>query len=139
MGWVVNAMPLPLYLLERTPVPIVYEGGWASGQVWKGVQNLAQIGIRSLDRPDRSNSLYRQIFLLIQIFQKMILQDLRSFRILRCIKSQKSADLIKMRWKPEITQIVRRFTTLPWVKPIQILEEKTGMEIVNAHTIMLAC
>jgi len=69
----------------------------------------------------------------------MVLQDLRSFSILRCIKSQKCADLITTRRKPEITQMAHRFTTLPWVSPIQTLEEKTGMEIVNAHTITLAC
>jgi hypothetical protein len=37
------------------PVPIVQEAGWAPGPVWTG----APSGIRSPDRPDRSESLYR--------------------------------------------------------------------------------
>jgi len=69
----------------------------------------------------------------------MMLQDLGSVRFLRCTKFQKCADLITRRRKPEITQMVHRFTTLPWVTPIQTLEDKAGMEIANAHTITLAC
>jgi len=48
MGWV--ALP---------PVPIVQEAGWVPGQVWTGAENLSPTGIRSLDRPARSQSLYR--------------------------------------------------------------------------------
>ena len=33
-GWVVSAMPWPLYLQERETVPIVQEVGWASEPVW---------------------------------------------------------------------------------------------------------
>jgi hypothetical protein len=43
----------------KDPVPIVYEAGWAPGPVWTGVKNLAPTGIRSPDRPARSESLYR--------------------------------------------------------------------------------
>jgi len=68
-----------------------------------------------------------------------VLQDLRSFRILSCIKSQKGVDLITSQPKPEITQLVHRFATLPWVTLIQTLEGKIGMEIVSTHTITLAC
>jgi hypothetical protein len=42
---------------EKDPVPIVYEGGWAPGPVWTGAENLAHTGIRSPDRPARSDSL----------------------------------------------------------------------------------
>jgi len=59
MGWVVNAMPRPLYPLERDPVPIVWEAEWAPGTVWTGAENLPPSGIRSPDRPARSESLYR--------------------------------------------------------------------------------
>jgi hypothetical protein len=59
MGWVVNATPRPLYPRERDPVPIVQEDGWAPGPVWTGAENLAPTGIRSPDRPARSQSLYR--------------------------------------------------------------------------------
>ena len=43
----------------RDPVPIVQEAGWAPGLVWTGTENLAPTGIRSPDRPTRSESLYR--------------------------------------------------------------------------------
>jgi hypothetical protein len=36
-----------------------YEAGRVAGHVWTGVANLASTGIRSLDRPSRSISLYR--------------------------------------------------------------------------------
>ena len=42
------------------PVPIVQEAGLASGLVWTGAENLTSpTGIRSPDRPARSESLYR--------------------------------------------------------------------------------
>ena len=44
---------------EKDPVPIVQEAGWAPGPVWTGAENLAYTGIRSPDRPTRSESLYR--------------------------------------------------------------------------------
>jgi len=59
MGWVVNATPWSLYPLERHPVPIVQEAGWASGQVLKDAENLAPTGSRSPDRPALSESPYR--------------------------------------------------------------------------------
>jgi hypothetical protein len=34
-------------------------GWWVPGPVWTGVGNLAPTGIRSRDRPARSESLYR--------------------------------------------------------------------------------
>ena len=43
----------------KDPVPIVQEAGWAPGPIWIGVENLAPTGIRSPDRPARSESLYR--------------------------------------------------------------------------------
>ena len=44
---------------EKEPVPIVQEAEWAPGPVWTGVEFLALTGIRSPDRPARSESLYR--------------------------------------------------------------------------------
>ena len=38
---------------------IVQEAGWAPGPVWTGAENLAPSGIRSPDRPARSELLYR--------------------------------------------------------------------------------
>ena len=43
----------------KDPVPIVQEAGWALRPVWTGAENLAPTEIRSLDRPARSQSLYR--------------------------------------------------------------------------------
>jgi hypothetical protein len=60
MGWVVKATPpRSLYPLERDPVPIVQEAGWAPGSVWTGTENIAPTGIQYPDRPARSKSLYR--------------------------------------------------------------------------------
>ena len=44
---------------EKDPVLIVLGTGWAPGSVWAGAENLATTGIRSPDRPARSESLYR--------------------------------------------------------------------------------
>jgi hypothetical protein len=38
----------------KDPVPIVQEAGWAAGPVGTGAENLAPTGIRSPDRPARS-------------------------------------------------------------------------------------
>jgi hypothetical protein len=52
-------MSRPLSTSGKDRVPIVQETGWAPGTVWTGVENLARTGIRSPDRPARSQSLYR--------------------------------------------------------------------------------
>ena len=44
---------------ERDKVSIVLEAVCAPGSVWTGGENVAQTGIRSLDRPTSSESLYR--------------------------------------------------------------------------------
>ena len=61
--YVVNTTPRPLYHQERDPVPIVQETGWAREPVSTGTENLAFTGIRSPDRPARSDLLYRQSYL----------------------------------------------------------------------------
>ena len=43
----------------KDPVPTVQKAGWAIGPVWTGAENLAPTGIRSPDRPARSESQYR--------------------------------------------------------------------------------
>ena len=48
----------PLFTPGKDPVPIVQEARLAPGPVWTGVENLASTGIRSPDRPVRSQSLY---------------------------------------------------------------------------------
>ena len=57
--WGVSFTPRPLFTPGKDPVPIVQEVGCAPGSVWTVAENLASTGIRSLDRPSRSQSLYR--------------------------------------------------------------------------------
>ena len=58
-GCGVSVTPRPLFTPGKDLVPIVQEAGWAPGPVWTGAENLAPTGIRSPDRPARSQSLYR--------------------------------------------------------------------------------
>jgi hypothetical protein len=52
-------MPRPgRFTPEKDPVPIVQEAGWTSGPVWTDTEILAPTGIRSPNRPARSESLY---------------------------------------------------------------------------------
>ena len=55
----VSVTPWPFFIPGKDPVPIVQEAVWAPGPVWTGAENLATTGIRSPDRPARSQSLYR--------------------------------------------------------------------------------
>ena len=57
--WGVSVTTRPLFTLGKDPVPFVQEAGWAPGPVWTGAENLSPTGIRSPDRPARSQSLYR--------------------------------------------------------------------------------
>ena len=58
-GWGVSVTPRPLFTPGKDPVPIVQKAGWTPGPFWTGPENLAPTGIRSPDRPARSQSLYR--------------------------------------------------------------------------------
>jgi len=62
-GWGVSVTPRPLFTFGKDLLPIVQEAGWAPGPVWTGAENLTPTGIRSLDRPACSQSLYRLCFL----------------------------------------------------------------------------
>jgi hypothetical protein len=56
-GW---SAPRPgRFTPSKDPVPIVQEAGWAPGPVWTCAKNLDPTGIRSPDRPYRSQSQYR--------------------------------------------------------------------------------
>jgi len=57
--WGVSVTSRPLFTPGKDPVPIVQEAGWAPVSVWTDAENLAPTGIRSPDRPARSQSLYR--------------------------------------------------------------------------------
>jgi hypothetical protein len=56
-GWGVSVTPRRLFTPGKDPVPIVQEAGWAPGPVWTSAENLAPTGIRSPDRPARSQSI----------------------------------------------------------------------------------
>jgi len=56
-------MTRPLFTPGKDPVPFVQEVGWSRGPVWTGAGNLAPTGIRSPDRPARSQSLCRLNYL----------------------------------------------------------------------------
>jgi hypothetical protein len=58
-GQRVSVMLRPLFTSGKDPVPIVQEAGWTPGPVWTGAENLAPTGIRSSDRPARSQLLYQ--------------------------------------------------------------------------------
>jgi hypothetical protein len=55
---VVSTTPRPLYP-GKDSVTIVQDAGWATGPFWTCAKNLSPTGIRSPERPARSQSLYR--------------------------------------------------------------------------------
>jgi hypothetical protein len=57
-GWGVSVTPRLLFTPGKDLVPIVQEAGWAPGLVWTVAENLNPTGIRSLDCPACSQSLY---------------------------------------------------------------------------------
>ena len=56
-GWVMNATPRLLHPHETDPVPTLQKAGWAPGQFWTGVENLAPTRIRSPNHAASSKSL----------------------------------------------------------------------------------
>ena len=58
-GGRVGVTPRPIFTRGKDTVPIVQEDEWAPGPVWTDAENLAPTGIRSPDRPARSQSLYQ--------------------------------------------------------------------------------
>jgi len=58
-GWGVRVTLRPFLTPGKDAVLIVQEAGWTPGSVWTGAENLAPTGIRSPDRPARSDSLYQ--------------------------------------------------------------------------------
>ena len=53
--------PRPVRLTPgKEPIPIVQAAGWVPGSVWTGAENLVSTGIRSPDRPARSELVYQR-------------------------------------------------------------------------------
>jgi hypothetical protein len=82
---VVSSTPRPHFTPGKDPVPILQEAGWAPGPVWRGEENLVPTGIRSPDRPARSQTLYRPsypaniyIYIYIHIYKKIKQSQYRS-------------------------------------------------------------
>jgi len=57
-GSKVSVTPRPIFTPGKDPVPIVQEVGWTPEPVCTCARNLAPTGIKSPDRPARSQSLY---------------------------------------------------------------------------------
>ena len=57
-----SVTPRPLFIAGKDPALIVQDAGWAPEPVWTGAENLVPTGIRSLDRPARSQSLYGLLY-----------------------------------------------------------------------------
>jgi hypothetical protein len=73
-------------------VPIVQEAGWAPGPVWTCAKNLAPTGIRSPDRPARSQSLPGPLSRKVRIKLRIYLQD--EERLVGCCQLQE----VSRRW-----------------------------------------
>lgn len=58
MGVLPTSFPGRFASRERDTIPTVQEAGWAPRPVWTGAEILAPAGIRSLDLPACSESLY---------------------------------------------------------------------------------
>jgi len=71
--WGVSVTPRSLFTPGKDPVLIAQEAGWTPGPVWTGAENLAPTGIRSPDRPARSQSLYRLSYLAHQVYNSSAL------------------------------------------------------------------
>ena len=58
MGWVLNPMTRVVYPGETDPKGTVHKAGWAPDPDPTIEENLVPTGIRSTDRPTRSELLY---------------------------------------------------------------------------------
>jgi hypothetical protein len=64
----------------KYPVPVVQEAGWDPGPVWTCAKNLAPTGIRSPDRPVRSQSIIDSVIINLVFMRK-------SFQVCRVVNS----------------------------------------------------
>ena len=76
--WGVSVTPRPLFTPWKDPVPTV-QVGWAPGPGWTGAENLAPTGIRSPDRPARSQSLHRLRYPGYNVYKKHLMKSYEEF------------------------------------------------------------
>ena len=117
-GWVVSSTPRPYFTPGKDPVAIVQEAGWAPGPIWTGGKSRPT-GIRSPDRPARSQSLYRlscpahqttvyhwQIYLhedrLTTLKKKLCKDNKLSSCMFRPSRGHFQADIWNMLWRIQI-------------------------------------
>jgi hypothetical protein len=75
------------FLPGKTRYPLCRRlAGWAPGLVWTGAEILAPTGIRSLDRPARSESLYR-----LPYSSPLVINSICKTRCRSCVLPQKTA------------------------------------------------
>jgi hypothetical protein len=60
-----NSQSRPFHPREKDLILILQEAWWVPGPVWTGAENFAPKGIRCLDRPACSQSLYRLNYLVV--------------------------------------------------------------------------
>jgi len=58
---------------ERDTAQTVEDSEWAPGPVWRGVESLVPTGIRHVDRPARSQSVYRVCYPSPQMMMMMMM------------------------------------------------------------------
>jgi hypothetical protein len=68
LGWLVNAKPLQIYILERDPIPNVQGAGWGSKPVWACVEHLPPTGIRPPDRPGSIIRVHTGIYVCVYLY-----------------------------------------------------------------------
>jgi hypothetical protein len=112
-GWVVSTTTRPLYPRER-PV-LVQEAGWAPGLVWTFAKNLAPTGIRSPDRPARSQSLYRLSY-----------PDITFTFTVQC---KRGRHILLGTFKVCLLSTEKHYLLTPWSRVL--LEKLTGLQLVK--------
>jgi hypothetical protein len=127
---VVSTTPRPFYPLVRPGTH--YTGGWVGpGAIWTCAKSLARTGIRSPDRPARSQSLYRLSYRDPQrkrysynLFPSWTFVDCCKVDFVRLISLCEAVDISCARGlhflrQTELTAVIRCYCTLAQTADIQ--------------------
>ena len=79
----VSSTPRPHFTPGKEPVPILQEAGWAPGPVWTGGKSRSHRD-SILDRPARSQSLYRLSYRAHNIHRGPFVNDTRIYHLADC-------------------------------------------------------